>query len=541
MRINNPKSIVGYQRVTNADELAYNLATVGQVKKAILDLQEEILNELYGHGEPKRGISAGYGYAWLTSEGTVHPDLLPALAITDTHVIKQSDLKSAASLPVTVTNPEGGWKSEFDRLMNIWLRNEINANNKSFQKGDIIIVSVDQGETPDPVYAGSYIITYVPDVNTTGYFQLSKLAYTDGNIVKINGVAPKNSAGELRLYLSDILQERYIDKFVTATSGTVEAKNATEALEDSVYRLVTIDEGNEGYRFGFIDNSNVGQGAIIPYTKLREFNDEKDSTSSRFLAVNEAIATLATKQEADKVALQEAQEAGFAAVSERIDNETSAINDTIGKRTDAADRALSASIFAQSKALSNDLNTLSSSYLNTESLTNDMLSLIQNNVKNLHQGLEKRAVRLYMQEFIWTAEEAVLTEFDTNSAQYKYQVSASDVSGAITWTHTHSPIGTGVNNTGDFDAENVQGISNVNSEERVLAVYDENGNLVNVDMKFIKVGKFGLNDTQIIVETEFIGRDGNGKFINTLEGKKWTILLAKTISGIDINEALQNV
>ena len=529
MRINNPKSIVGYQRVTNADELAYNLATVGQVKTAIKDLQDNILAEL--RGNENYGLSSGkHGYAWLNGEGKVHPDLLPALAITDTHVVKQSDLKSASSLPTTVSNPDGGWNSEFDRLMNIWLKDQVDNHAKAFQKGDIIIVSVNQGETPDPVYAGSYIITFVPDFNTTGYFQFSKLAYTDGNIVKINGVAPRNSAGELRLYLSDILQERYIDKFVSATGGEQEAQNATEALEDSVYRLVTIDEGNDGYRFGFIDNSNVGQGAVVPYTKFAEFNTEKASTVERFTAVNEAIAALNARHDAEISALEEKHE-----------TETSFISGTIGKRTDAADRALSASIFAQSKALSSDLNVLSSSYLNTEDLTNQMLSLIQHNVKNLHQGLEKRAVRLYMQEFVWAANEAVLTEFDTNSAQYKYQVSASDVSGAIVWTHTHSPLGTGVNNTGDFDAENTQGISNINSEERVLAVYDENGNLVNVDMKFIKVGKYGLNDTQIIVETEFIGRDGNGKFINTLEGKKWTILLAKTISGIDINEALVNV
>lgn len=529
MRINNPKSIVGYQRTTNADELAYNLATVGQVKTAIKDLQDNILAEL--RGNENYGLSSGkHGYAWLNGEGKVDITLLPALAITDTHVVKQADLKSAASLPTTVQNPDGGWSSEFDRLMNIWLKDQVENQGKVFQKGDIVIVSVNQGETPDPVYAGSYIITYVPDFNTSGYFQFSKLAYTDGNIVKVNGIAPSNSAGELRLYLSDILQERYIDQYVTAVSGASEAQSATEALEASVYRLVTLDEGNEGYRFAFIDNSNAGQGAIVPYTKFAEFNAEKAATAERFSAVDDAIA-----------ALEATQTARLNAIEDTVAEKTEYISGVIGKTTDAANANVSASIFAQTKALRQDVDANYQAYQTTEGLTNQMLSMIHQNVKNLHQGLEKRAVRLYMQEFVWEANEAVLTEFDTNSAQYKYQVSASDVSGMITWTHTHSPIGTGVNNTGDFDAENVQGISNVNSEERVLAVYDENGNLVNVDMKFIKVGANGLNDTQIIVETEFIGRDGSGKFINTLEGKKWTILLAKTISGISLTDALQNV
>lgn len=526
MRINNPKSIVGFQRTSNADELAYNLATVGQVKTAILDLKHDILTEL--HGDRGAGTSAGHGYAWLNGDGRVDISLLPALAITDTHVVGQSELQILASNSSEISDEDK--EIRFTKVFDKWLKQQVSDNEKAFQKGDIIIVSVGHQETPDPVYAGSYILTEIPAVGSNGNFQFSKLAYTDGNIVKVNGKAPTNSAGELRLYLSDILQERYIDKFVSATSGIQEAQQATEALEDSVYRLVTIDEGNEGYRFGFIDNSNVGQGEIIPYTKFAEFNAEKASTVERFTAVNEAIAALNARHDAE-----------IAALETKHNVETEFISGTIGNRTDAANRELSATVFAQSKALSNDLDILSSSYLNTRSLTNDMLSLIQRNVKNLHQGLEKRAVRLYMQEFVWDAEDAVLTEFDPTSAQYKYQVSAADVSGVITWTHTHSPIGTGVNNTGDFDAENVQGISNANSEERVLAVYDENGNLVNVDMKFVKVGKNGLNDTQIIVETEFIGRDGEGKFINTLAGKKWMMLLAKTISGIDINDALVNV
>lgn len=550
MRINNPKSIVGFQRSTNADELAYNLATVGQVKTAIADLREKIYLEL--EGAEGFGHNSGHGYAWLNGEGKVDITLLPALAITDTHVVQQSELKTLALNSASELNDISDAETRFSKIFDKWLKQQVSDNAKAFQQGDIIIVSVELGEQPDPVYAGSYILTEVPALLSNGSFQFSKLAYTDGNIVKVNGKAPGNSAGELRLYLSDILKERYIDKFNSTVNATTSVEDATNALESSVYRLVTLDEGNDGYRFAFIDDSDVGQGAVIPYTKLAEFDAEKTSTAERFTAVNEAIAALTAKHNTELSALTEKHDTELATLEEKHDTdianltqrheeETNYISATIGKRTDGIDRELSATIFAQTKQLRKDVDDNLSAYLNTVDLTNQMLQQVQTNVNHLHQGLEKRAVRLYMQEFIWTADEAVLTEFDKSSAQYMYQVSAADVSGVVTWTHTHSPLGTGDNNIGDIDAENVQGISNIDSEERVLAVYDENNNLINVDMKFIKVGKYGLNDTQIIVETEFIGRDGTGKFKNSLEGKKWTMLLAKTISGIDINGVLVNV
>lgn len=538
MRINNPKSIVGFQRTTNADELAYNLATVGQVKKAIYDLEQEFITLL--RGAENYGTAQGHGYAWLNSEGKVHTDLLPALAITDTHIVGQAELKLANNLP-TAEFPEGEFIPQFDNLMNWWLKDQVQNHEKSFQKGDIIIVTVNQGETPDPVFAGSYIITEVPEYNTSGNFLFSKLAYTDGNIVKINGVAPKNSAGDVRLYLSDILQERYIDKFVSAVSGAEAAAGATKALEDSVYRLVTLDEGNDGYRFAFIDNSNVGQGAVIPYTKLREFTDEKDSTAQRFADVNDAIAELTAKHDRELAALEEKHDTEHSALSGEFTEKTKFISGTIGMRTDTPDRELSGTIFAQTKKLREDVDANYGYYENTVSLTNQMLNLIHNNVKNLHYGLEKRAVRLYMQDFVWSATEAVSSSFDTSTDAYKYQVSSPDVSGVVVWTHTHSPLGTGENGIGAFDQNNGQGISNIQSEERVLAVYDEAGNLLNVDMKVVNNSTTGLQDTQIIVETEFIGADGTGKYINTLEGKKWTILLAKTISGIDINPVINSV
>lgn len=535
MRINNPKSIVGFQRTETSDELAYNLATVGQVKTAIKELQDTVINILTGFGKGGFGgggigeqLTPNFGYAWLNSEGKVDVNLLPALAITETHVAKQSELKAIQALPTTTTSPDQ--PLNFNNILNIWLRNQVLAG-KTFQAGDIIIVSTELGETPDPVYAGSYIITLVPETNTSGEYQLSKLAYTDGNIVKINGVAPRNSAGEIRLYLSDILKERYIDKFVTAASGAVDAANATAALEDSVYRLVTLDEGAEGYRFAFIDNSDTGQGAVIPYTKFAEFNAEKASTAERFTAVNDAITALTQKHDEE-----------LAALEEKHDNETAFISGTVGKRTDAANSDQeTASVFALTKALRNDVDAHYTAYQTTEGLTNDMLSMIHQNVKNLHQGLEKRAVRLYMQPIIWKEADANVVQFDLTSPQYKYQVSSSDVSGVVHWTYTHSPIRVGTNDVDDPSENLGQGISNELSQERVLAVYDENGTLVNVDIELVKNVTTGLTDTIIKIDTEFIGRGEDTKLKNSLDGKEWTLLIGKTISGIDLTDALVNV
>ena len=97
MRINNPKTIVGFSRTDQdskyTNTIDYNLATVGQVKAAIGDLRKTIIGILRGSAEAGEPGAAGigenlspvFGYAYLDAKGQVPTNLLPALAITDTN------------------------------------------------------------------------------------------------------------------------------------------------------------------------------------------------------------------------------------------------------------------------------------------------------------------------------------------------------------------------------------------------------------------------------------------------------------------------
>jgi hypothetical protein len=98
MRINNPKSLVNFTRAPGVtpDASAYNLATIGQLKRAINNLDTKYSNILAGNENyGSNGLTEStHGYAWLNSEGKVDPSLMPALAITETHFIYQSELKA---------------------------------------------------------------------------------------------------------------------------------------------------------------------------------------------------------------------------------------------------------------------------------------------------------------------------------------------------------------------------------------------------------------------------------------------------------------
>jgi len=536
MRINNPKSLVGFTRTANVDELAYNLATIGQLKNAVASVTSGYLHALYG--TENYGISTGHGYAWLNGEGKVEPSLLPALAITDTHVVKQSTLKNAGSLPTSTQNVD--WDSEFEKLLNMYLEYSTTAagGNYKYQKGDIVIVSVDGNEVPDPVYAGSYIITQVPD-NQHLKYQFSKLAYTDSNIVKINGLVPSNSAGEVHIYLKHILQELYYDQFNSAASGYVEANAAAQALENTVYRLKTINEGDNGYRFAFIDNSNAGQGAVVPYAKLAELNAVDTRENTHFTNLTNAINTLRENTFESIEATSSFLSGEIDSLSGRLSGEVDLLSNNtfaqIGYKSDIANRALSATIYAQTKQLRSDVdlsvtnvaslkNATISSFTQLRDNVNSMLDLINTNVSNLHTGLEKTAVKMYTQDFTWIADEATVTQFTEINM---YNTSAEGVSGVISWTHKHIPsnVGTG----------------NLNSEERIVAIYNEAGELVNADVKIVKNDATGLTDTHINVETEFVGYTDSNALKNTLAGQTWKMLIAKTISGINFNNGLQSV
>ena len=302
MRINNPKSLVNFTRAPGVtpDASAYNLATIGQLKRAINNLDTKYFNILAGkENYGSNGLTEStHGYAWLNSEGKVDPSLMPALAITETHFIYQSELKALKN------NNDVTEKEDLSYLLNIYVKNKIATENVRYQLGDIIIVKPTEAsgsedkEIPDPVYSGSYIIASAPKVeNPEAPFTFAKIAYTDSNIVKINGKVPVNSIGEVHLYLKDILQEAYLyDTSITSgvTVDVKEAEGKAKELSDSVYRLVTIDEGAAGFRFGFVDNSSV-DGGVIPYAKLKELQDLDAREAADYNDLTAAIADLDLK------------------------------------------------------------------------------------------------------------------------------------------------------------------------------------------------------------------------------------------------------
>jgi len=465
---------MGYTRSAAADELTYNLATIGQVSAAISNLNSKFEKLLYG-GDTN-GIRSN-GYAWLNSTGKVDTSLLPSLAITDVFTVDQATVKNAGSLGVTPpTMPEGS--TELQRLLNTyltWLVSEAGGS-AALQKGDIIVVTVASGTTPDPNFAGSYILTKTPAESEVYIF--SKLAYTDGNIVSINDKTA-DGTGAVRVYLEDVLKQLYIDTSSTEANPDDVATTSAQALNDTLYRAVTIDEGTAGYRFGFVDNSPTGAGATIAYAKLAELNTAKSEINAKISTVSGAVALARTD---------------------------------LGLRTDLSSSSLSASLFAQTKQLRSDVTN------NTANV-----DIVHENVTSLHSALNSKAITLILKDFTWGGSDGntsspIITEWSLNGTDpvdpALYRASDTTEIGTILWTYNYPSTG---------------------SDERILAVYDENDNQIDVDLtKSVSIGT-GLAATAVKVLTAYYGREEDGTTIkNSILGKTWTVLVAKVITNIPI-------
>lgn len=570
MRINNPKSLVNFTRAPGVtpDASAYNLATIGQLKRAINNLDTKYFNILAGkENYGSNGLTEStHGYAWLNSEGKVDPSLMPALAITETHFIYQSELKALKN------NNDVTEKEDLSYLLNIYVKNKIATENVRYQLGDIIIVKPTEAsgsedkEIPDPVYSGSYIIASAPKVeNPEAPFTFAKIAYTDSNIVKINGKVPVNSIGEVHLYLKDILQEAYLyDTSITSgvTVDVKEAEGKAKELSDSVYRLVTIDEGAAGFRFGFVDNSSV-DGGVIPYAKLKELQDLDAREAADYNDLTAAIAdldlkliTTSGKLHNESVTasgnlhteivttssyLYDEMESVSSFLYSELDTtsgllrgEVNYISGQIGDRTANPDRRLEATIFAQTKALRQDVDNNLDLLNETRQDTNDYLRLIQNNVANLHGKLNEKAIKIVEKEIEWTTDKLVnrkpvLTVLN-ESEKVEYQVSSPDVTGILTWTYKYEPSQENI--PGQVDPTE----NNSVSQERILAVFDADGNEIMVDIRREKLTN-GLWGSYLSIDTEYVGGDENVGYTNSLIGTKWTLIIAKTIVNIPIDDA----
>lgn len=537
MKINNPRSMVDFTRGSTADEIAYNLATIGQLKTAVDNITTKFTNFLAGSKlAGSGGMANNFGYAWLNSEGKVDPRLLPPLSITDVHVVKQAELLNVVEDSTGVA---------VETLLNVYIQKIKAEQNIVFQRGDIIIVQPTKGDTPEhdevphPAYSGSYIITAVPgDIigknnETTVDYLISKIAYTDSNIVKINGKAPSTTAGELTLFLKDILQERYYEAFDSINNGVVSADVAAQALENTVYNLVTIVEG-EGLsvsnRFGFMDTDKH----IVPYAKLQELTDLRTQEETHFADLTAAIDDLDTRTFNTFADVRNEILTTSGLLSSTLTAKTDYISGVIGDDTQVANRELSASIFAQVKALRNNVDDNLTLLNNTRRDTNEHLTMIQQNVKDLRTKLNEKAVTIVEKEIEWTtanAEVAQLIDFTTLASlsgepvtDFTYRRTSSDVKGIIKWHLKYEPTTEGPENS-------------ARSEERILAIYDHEGNEILADMVRNRKLNNNLMATDIYIDTEYYGKNANNEYINSMIGTKWTLMIAKTIVNIPLADA----
>jgi hypothetical protein len=499
MRINNPQSMLG---MTSVDNWAYDLASIGQVNVIVKELRDYVDNTLKGNAS----TIASKGYAWLNEDGKVDTSLLPQLAISNTTTVSQNALKNTDLSEI---------KTVEEVLFSIsnYLKNEMakNENKVSFQAGDVVVVTVEAGEVPNPLLAGAYIITKEP-TNESEQFELSRLSYNDGKIVQING-KQADPTGNLYLELKDILSYRFSD-------GPANPEEA-ESLAKTVYRLNTIQDEDGKCRFGFKDL----EGNVEAYTKLSEFEAEKTAVSEKIEGISGAIIKFQENYENDK---SEFNAKYTAEVGSGWENEASAAD---------------GSLMARSKYLMERVEEEAGFINNIVKSANSSLKDVHASIKNVHQAVNKRAVRLYLESFTWTADECIKVSAETQPAWKAH----SGVKGMIKCTHLHTPLTNGsINQTGVSEMEggtNVnlynQGLGNTSdAHERVLAVYDKNWNLVTPDMKLREVltsdGK-KIHKTEITVHLDYF-KEVEGNPVGSLAGEEWHMLIAKTIDSIDIND-----
>lgn len=588
MRINNPKSFAGFALGDSADSAAYKLATVGQVSNEIKKLNDKFTMLLTGRRditsgyyfdengekvivEGAAGSQAGYGglvneqgYAWLNHDGKIDASLLPSLAITETYVVEQKEF-----IPDFTDGTE--WEQYVETVSNYvqansiytlledWVNRKIESENLRFQKGDIFIVTpnaIVKNNPSDsyslttkelaaeeeealkkiinPAYSGTYIVTDIRKSDSTGFkVTFAKMAYTDSNIVTINGLSPNNSTGMLSIELADILKMRATFDSRYAESGNIAA---AEALQDTLYRAATVLDDNGSYRFAFIDNA-VGsptENQIVKYAKLSELNKEVEDREAEI----QRIESLANDY---KAALDR--------VDADLSTDIAGIHETLGTRnddtvipTDGMRNGMNAPVFDQLAALRYDVDWNAEVLHKTKVNTNALLTQIQSNVNSLFEHLDGKAVAILEKQFNWVSG-AVTNTIPENEAIPIENVGV--VQGSVLWTYDYvSPT---VNDAEvrlspnalaglaseyeNADEARVDSSLLHTSQERILAVFDPEGNKVEVDIRSY-VDNTNKYHQVLSIQTDWFG---NGNEHNSILAGNWTMLISKTIIGIENN------
>lgn len=594
MKINNPKSMLDFTRDQSSNNIAQNLVTVGQLYTIANKLTAKFDNKLKGvegagyGGMSNRTDGGGYGYAWLDANGKLDTSLLPAIAITETHVISEADLvkfnsAKANELGLPVCQHYNPDRAEF--LLHNYLSYHTkptsvasDSKNLNVQKGDMIVVHpgdvtvlAPNKEIPDEFYSsteitatgenvnvpnvrfsGSYMITEIDKdaSNSETKFYFVKISYTDGNIVKINDCIPKNSAGEVEITLTDIL------KYTTQIQNINTDRTNPAKLTEAVNRLSFGTDSDRG-RFYFIDNSNDNV-TYVPYTKLSEHNDLSGQVYSISSALSSIINTYKNEHNADVASLTEqlSDTSGF--LSSTFRGELDGVYRNIGDRTNEESYSIDGAIFPQLKGLRKNIETNLTLLNNTRCDTNDYLALIRDNVMALHAGLNKHAVQMLSIPVTWTA--PVLTGNVVELENEKYDKNtgfAVTVSEVIRYEdniiNVAAPEDTNLNaveylNVSDYSKAKSGGIgyrrwtlhynptvlsswaANEYPNERILAVFDNSdvnstGEQIFPDITYSTVNNSIV--THISVDVE-VTDETDGNLTDTV----WTLYVAKTIGGI---------
>ena len=516
MRINNPKSFLGYKGTPGQESVAYNLTTVGQVKTAINEIDDKFSKLIYGvSGNVIDVTDKGHtrGYAWLVDingQKKLDPNLLPPLAITNTHVTTSSELRTVA----VVTS------DDIMVLIDKFLKNSTDT----YQEGDILIINPDDGTLPNPVENGAWIITDVPQTGSSAPYKFSRVSYSDKNLVKINGRLPNEIGNIDDFSLADVLS---VGQFFSVGSTT------KDVLSKNVYRITSRVEGAAGEetnRFGFVDDaSNPASPTVVYYAKLSELTETSGALDTKIDLVDtrldgkidRAVTELNTRIDDEVTELNtriDDEVAALDATDLEISGKVDSVRTDLGKPTDAAAGLLTdvnTSLFSQTKRIRQSL-------INKTTELSGAANYLNYNVNNLATALVNgvsAAVFFFFVTFEWENGEGTDTFFNENTDNYLTTVPG--VLGVTEWKHNHA-------------------ISS-DTDDRVLAVFDATGNLVNADIKLVDLG---TNDAriQIIVETEYTGNTSGGGRATSLAGETWKLLVAKTIKNVDLKttESINN-
>ena len=460
MRINNPKSLAGFTK--NSDDNNYKLATVGQLNTAIHDINEKFIKLLVGTTD---NVSNGLG-GIINKCGYAwiasNGKISPDL-IPSLAITNTYVIKQSVLTDINDETVNINQNSDVLELLAYWRAHVVEETDTTYndmQQGDIIIVTPDEDVVINPKICGSYIITRVDSDSTN-----NNTVYTFAKLAYEDGKI---------VTINDKAPTNSSGSLTLALSDILKVGQNNEiaqALSDNIYRISSnadLSIGEDKFRFVFNG---------VPYATSAELSNfiEKETKA---------------RSDADNY------------ISGIVD----IINNRIGADNQNINRATSGQIYPQLRGLRADVDH------NANILDNVILST-NTYLDNLNSGLSalnKKAIELNEYTISWEADNLTDTVSGTNdNIEIDYQDNGEASIGIKTqsytvWKYKFTP-------NSNFE------------DERIIAVFDENGNKIDVDIT-------RNSDKSSIIEIYLnIINDENSNNINVLTNKTMKILVASTI------------